>query len=427
MLSDSEVRDIKDALSHHVRTQCQIAADHGVSRSLISDIATGRVHATVGLTIGRKKVKEAKHDPTNARIVELEEEIVHLTDERNRSNARVKAGAKVGGLFRAIVKEMDSRVQPITALPTAYRPGRRSRITEHCVLNLSDWHADAVVRPEEVGGIEEFNFPIACRRAEHLIESTIDWTQNTLAHSFDFPVLWMLVYGDLSSGTIHGAAERSYYRNQFQNSSAIGTLFSFMVRDLAPHFGQVNVVCVSGNHGRTTPKKDFHGSQENFDYLIAEIARVQCRNIRNVSWFIPNSWSVNLDINGIGVNVSHGDDVGSNGGMPFYAMQRKQKNLIAINSIQGGQRLRYYLRGHHHVSASLSDMDGEAIYNGAWPGTDQFAYNQLSGYREPCQLLMGMHNKYGVSWRLPIKLKTPDEKKGPHRYKIDRGREVGPL
>jgi len=35
--------------------------------------------------------------------------------------------------------------------------------------------------------------------------------------------------------------------------------------------------------------------------------------------------------------------------------------------------------------------------------------------------------KYGATWRLPIKLKTPGERKGHIRYKIDVGRSVGPL
>jgi hypothetical protein len=208
---------------------------------------------------------------------------------------------------------------------------------------------------------------------------------------------------------------------------AIGTLFSMMVRDLSPHFEQVNVVCLSGNHGRITPKKDFHGAQENFDYLIAEIARMTCKDIENVSWLIPNSWSVNLEVNGIGMSVSHGDDVRSNGGMPFYAMQRRQKGLIAMNSLKGGTRVRYYAMGHHHLNASMSDMDGEILCNGAWLGTDQFAYNAMSGYREPCQLLHGMHERWGASWRLPIKLKTEGELSGPKRYLIDGGREIGPL
>lgn len=428
------VRGIKSRLAAG-ESQSSIADAFKVSRSLISDIATGRAWKEApwpdGEPCPKKPGGQRKPldtcDPTNERILELESEVVHLTDERNREKAKVKASAKTTGLFKAIVKEMDTRVKPFKALPSVYVPRKSGKIEEHAVLHISDMHADSVVTPEEVGGMEEFNFPIACARAERLVDTTLRWTQSTLAPNFDFQALWVLIYGDLSSGTIHGAAQRSYFRNQFRNSLAIGQLLGLMVRDLAPHFPVVNVVCVSGNHGRTTPKKDFHGSQENFDYLIAEIARLHCTELANTSWLIPNAWSVNLDINGIGVNVSHGDDCKSNGGIPFYGMVRRQKGLIAMNSVQGGLRTRYWAMGHHHCSAALADMDGELLLNGAWLGTDQYSFNALAGYRQPTQLLHGMHARNGVTWRLPVCLRSDEERVGPKRYKIDGSKEIGPI
>ena len=59
------------------------------------------------------------YDPTNTRIMELEAEVVHLTEERNRERAKVKASAKIAGLFKAVVGEMEQRVKPFAALPPA--------------------------------------------------------------------------------------------------------------------------------------------------------------------------------------------------------------------------------------------------------------------------------------------------------------------
>jgi hypothetical protein len=432
-LNKAKVLSIKVDLAKRF-TQSLVAKLHGVSRSIVSDIATGRYHKDVpwpdGVAPPAKKAggqrKVVDYDPTDERIMELEAEIVHLTDERNRERLKVKAGAKIAGLFRAITKEMDQRIKPFTALPNAFKPRKKAEIVEHAVLHISDCHADQVVVPESVGGLEAYNFPVACRRAERLIDSTIEWTQETLAPKFRFPVLWVLAYGDFSSGTIHKAAERSYYRNEFRNCLAIGQLHGLMIRDLACYFEHVNCVYLSGNHGRLTPKKDFYGPTENFDYLVAEIARLHCKGLSNVSFLIPDAWSVCLDINGVGVQVSHGDEVRSNGGLPWYAMVRRQKGLIALNSMQGGLRTRYFVMGHHHVNASLADVDGELLVNGSWLGTDPFAFNALAGYREPCQLLHGMNARYGATWRLPIKLRSKGEGNGPRRYMIDRGREVGP-
>ena len=81
MLSTDQIIRIKEALSQGF-PQKTIAATHRVSRSLVSDIATGRVHGKVGPVLPRKKAggQGVKYDPTDTRIVELEEEIVHLTD-----------------------------------------------------------------------------------------------------------------------------------------------------------------------------------------------------------------------------------------------------------------------------------------------------------------------------------------------------------
>jgi hypothetical protein len=427
MLSNTQVIAIKTALNCKVPQQ-HIAEQYKISRSTVSDIATGRIHAKVGPNVVRKKAggQGIKYDPTDERLLELEEEIVHLREERDRANAKVKVSAKLGGLFKAIVREMETRVKPYSALPAAWTPAAKHQIVEHAVLHLSDAHADQVVKASSVGGLEEYNFPIACARAEHLVDTVLDW-RKTLSPKFHFPVLWALVYGDLTSGIIHKASERSYYRNQFKNCLAIGQLFGLMFRDLASCFAQINVACVPGNHGRITPKKDYGGPTENFDYLVAEIARLHCRDLDNVSFLIPDAWSINLDINGVGVHVSHGDEVHSNSGVPFYGMVRRQKGLIALNNMQGGLRTRYFVMGHHHVSAALADVDGELLVNGSWLGTDPFAYNALAGYREPTQLLHGMNAKYGATWRLPIKMRSEGETRGPKRYKIDGGRDVGPL
>ena len=434
-LTKQKVEKIKAAIANGAK-QTEIGKRFDISRSVVSDIATGRLHKDVEWPAGeppppkraggqRKNIPD--YDPTDKKVLELEAEVLHLTDERNRERQKVKAGAKVGGLFKAVVAEMEQRIKPFTALPQAVEFRRKAQITEHVVLHLSDCHADQVVRPEEVGGLEEYNFPIACARAERYVDTTVEWCHDTLAPKFYFPVLWVLAFGDFTSGEIHKACERSYYRNQFRNCLAIGQLHALMVRDLAAHFETINVLYLSGNHGRRTPKKDFGGAHDNFDYLVAEVARLHSRDLKNVNFAIPDAWSANVSINGVGFNVAHGDDVRGNLGIPFYGMVRRQKGLIALGAAAGGQRCRYFVAGHHHTASSLSDIDGEILVNGAWLGTDSFAYNSLAAYKEPTQLLHGVNQKHGVTWRLHVKLRHENEKNGPRRYCIDGGREVGPL
>lgn len=437
-MSREKAEKIKACIAENKgRGQALIAKAHRISRSTVSDIATGRIHADIpwpddyrpapNKKGGQHKIQE-ECDPTNERILELESELIHVTEERNREKAKYKASAKSTGLFKSIVREMDTRVRPFKSLPQLYRPKRGNKIIqEHMVMHLSDGHHDQVITPTESGGLEEYNFPISCARAERYVDTVNEWCTDTLAAKFDFTDLWILAYGDHTSGEIHGHAQRSYFRNQFKNCYAIGQLHALMIRDLAPNFNRVHVVYLPGNHGRRSIKKDYHGAHDNWDYLIGELARMHCADLKNVNFLIPDAWSVNLNINGVGCNLSHGDDIAGSLGIPFYGMVRAQKNMIALGSISGGIPLRYFFMGHHHVAATLSDMNGELLVNGAWAGTDSYAYNKFKGYREPAQIIHGMNPKHGITWRMNVKLKHPAEKQGPKRYKIDGGRDVGPL
>jgi transposase len=433
-LKEKQVTKIKELIAEGKLTQPEIAKKFKVSRSLVSDIATGRVHKDSDDCLphkqqgGQHKVL-AQYDPTNERILELESEIVHLTDERNNARRQVKATAKTHGLFRAIADEMELHVKPMTSLPSLPLVQQGSKpnkvIEEHLVIHLSDMHADQIVRPIECGGLEEYNFPIAVARGEHYIDTILKWSQSTLAGNFVFPSATVLAYGDFTSGEIHGHTERSYFRNQFKNSLAIGQLQALMFRDLAPYFKILNVVYVSGNHGRRSIKKDYGGPQDNWDFLVAQAAQLYCQDISNIHFVIPEAFSINLDINGVGFAIAHGDDCRSTLGVPFYGLERRQQRIMALNGVQNGTRIRYYVIGHFHRPSSLAALDGEVLINGAWLATDSYAYNSLAAFTEPMQLIHGVHPKHGISWRLPVKLKFEGEKKGPKRYKIDLMDEIG--
>jgi len=425
-LTVEKVKRIKKLLKKGV-TQPKIAAHFGVSRSLISDIATGRVWTKVGGKVPNKRQggqhKVVDYDPTDSRVLSLESEIVMLQEERQAMRRQIKAMSKARGLFQAIVDEMEKVVTPMEALPK-FIPVASSKmcVEEHLVMHLSDGHHDQIVLPSDCGGLENYNFLVSMRRAEQYVDTVLKWTQ-TLAPQFRFPVLTVLAYGDHTSGEIHSHAERSYFRNQFKNCFAIGQLHALMFRDLEPYFDAINVVYVPGNHGRRSLTKNYHGAHDNWDYLIAETARLHCSDIPSIHFTIPDSFSINLDINGVGFCIFHGDDIRSNLGIPFYGLERRQQRIMALNQALG-TRIRYFCCGHFHRPSSLTDIDGEIVVNGAWVATDAYAYNSFSGFSVPSQLLHGVDPKYGITWRLPVHLRTDDEANGPQRYQIDLAKEV---
>jgi hypothetical protein len=427
-ITKAKVKKLKADITAGIK-QTDLAKKYKISRSLVSEIANERAHKDVPWPTGqpapkraggqRKKIED--HDPTNRKILELEADLIHLKAERDRARTHAKASAKMEGLFKSMTGVLTDKLIPIKPLPGSRKKHKKSNlITEQAVLHLSDGHHDQVVNPSDCGGLETYDFPISCCRAERLVESTIQWTQDIMSSRFRFPVLNVLAYGDFTSGEIHGAAGRSYFRRMMKNCHGIGKLHALMYRDLAPHFDQVNVVYVPGNHGRRSTKKDYHGAQDNWDYLVGLMAKLYCQDISNVSFLIPDSFSVNLDINGVGFNIAHGDDIKSSMGIPWYGLQRRQKRLQALQPLLNCPRVKYFCVGHFHQKGMVGEGDCETIMNGPWPATDAFAYNSLAAYSEPFQWLHGVNPKYGITWRMDIRLKdTVREAKGPQRYIID--------
>lgn len=409
MLTNDQVSQLKADLESQNFTQVQLANKYHRSRSTISDVATGRLYKNI-------VASTVEYDPTDVRVKKLDTEVVHLRQELNHAKRVAKANLIEGGLFQAILDETKKVISPIPPLkPVKIKRGKGS-IDEDLVIHLSDGHHDSVVDPVTNDGIEEYNFNVSCARAEKYVETIIKWSQDSMS-GFRFKNLWVFAYGDHTSGEIHGQKERSHFGNEFRNCIAISQLHALMYRDLAPYFEQVNCIYISGNHGRTTPKKDHYGAWENYDYLIAEQCKAWTADIPNINYLIPNAFSVNVNINGHGFNLSHGDDVRGSLGIPFYGMVKRAKNLLALNS-RFETPVKYFCMGHHHVAATLQEMDGEMIVNGAWLGTDPYAFNTFAGYREPVQWMHGVHKKYGVTSRLPIKMRFSGDTRGPKRYKI---------
>jgi hypothetical protein len=429
LLTDDQIIALKTDLNAGM-IQTKAAKKYKISRSYVSDIQCGRSHADIGPTTTSKRTgpPPESFDPTDDKILELQSEVEHLRVERNDAKRALKAAAKEHGLFLAIADELEDKIVPMRPLPSAIKlPSNRKHgdVTEHLVMHISDGHHDQVVNPEMVGYLEEYNFPISVARAERYVDAVIKWTQVTLKPQFHFPDITILCYGDHTSGEIHGHVERSYFKNIFKNTLAIGQLHALMFRELAQYFEQVNVVYVPGNHGRRSNKKNYHGAHDNWDYLIAKTAQQYCGDMGNVDFTILNSFSINLDIGGVGFCVFHGDDIRSNLGIPWYGLERRQRRIMGLDRHMAGPPIRYYCCGHFHRPGTTMEMDGELMINGAWVATDPYAFNAFSGFTEPTQLLHGVNKKYGVTWRLPVRLRRPSvDAAGPQRYKIDMLEEI---
>lgn len=417
----------------------------GGIRGMCKDcIRAGRKSVPEGVRLARKPAKKVVAKPvdtdtsdTDAAIAALQEEnnslrrlagnpdALLMLEARNDAlltekrdlNKRLKSATKQYGVIQTLVQELEASVTPIDPLPPAVEARSYGEVDEHLVMVLSDEHADEVVEPHKVGGLEEFNFGVALCRAERLVDTTIKFTKQTLSNH-NFRELTIFALGDATSGEIHDGVTHSEYRNSFRNCLAIGQMRALMLRDLAQHYENVNIICLSGNHGRRTPKKDYDGAWNNWDYLVSEIAKMYCRDIPNLHFTIPDAFSAVVQVEGWGFHLQHGDDIKSWNSIPFYGVERKTRRLTALHHAIGLQT-NYFVMGHFHMASAMADLKGETLINGAWPATSAYSYESFAGYREPSQMIFGVHAKHGLTWRMNVKLKDKEaEAAGPSRYHV---------
>jgi len=306
---------------------------------------------------------------------------------------------------------------PMKALPSALNLGTAGKThTESLVMHWSDEHADQVVLPHRVNNLENYNLSVALRRAENYVQRTLDFAKNTL-NNYNFPTLWILFYGDHVNGAIHGGTNESTLRNDFANAMAVGQLHALAIRDLASHFEQVKCIYVPGNHGRQAQYKEYAQALRNLDYLVGETSASLCRELTNVEFLIPDSYSVNVEIEGYTFNIAHGDDINAVAGIPWYGIERRNRRLQSIHSAKN-QTIHYKVMGHWHTAVMMQNTVGESIINGSWKATDEYLYNKGGYYAEPVQWIHGVNEKHGVTWRLPVQLRSKDDINGPHRYRV---------
>lgn len=348
----------------------------------------------------------------NRKINELNNELMAV----RRQN---KKAMGLDDLADAITSACATYIQPLPPLrgykPTKVKKGAK---LEHVVMHLSDEHADQVVHLKDTFNQEIYNFERAMRRGERYVEQVIEYTQQMFSNRI-FPVLWILAYGDHVSGEIHGSTQHSTFQSPTLNAFAVGDLHAQMIRELAPYFEKVNVVYVPGNHGRMTPKKDYNGPENNWDFVVGTFAKARCSDLSNVEIEIPRTFQAIVKILGWNFVISHGDDIRAWGGLPFYGISKRNQKLQAILS-KADIEPHYRVMGHFHQPASLSDAMGATIINGSWRATDAWTINSIMAYNRPMQLLNGVSEADGMTWQIPIYLrpKKVERVEKPLRYTV---------
>jgi hypothetical protein len=267
------------------------------------------------------------------------------------------------------------------------------------ILFGSDWHWGEVVKPSEIGGVNEYNMEIARERLTRLIDTTIDLLTNHMVNP-QYPGIVFALGGDMVSGNIH---EELSETNDMPIMPVVLDLVDHLyiaIKRLKQVFGKVFLPCVAGNHGRNTKKvraKEFNF--QSFDWLIYMQLDKLFADDPDVVFYIPDGTDALVNIAGHRYLFSHGNQFRGGDGMvgalgPIMRGDHKKRG----RNQQVGQEYDTLVIGHWHQLVQMKRV----IVNGSLIGYNEYAYASNFGYEPPQQALWISNFHHGITFSMPV-------------------------
>lgn len=297
-----------------------------------------------------------------------------------------------------------SRAVPTPPAWTLKPPSKISDLTGVPTLFFSDWHWGEVVRPSEIGGVNEYNLAIAHKRAEAVTSIAIELLTKHLS-SARYPGVCLLLGGDMISGDIHEELRESNEEPTMVIWLDLLGVLETVIKQLADTFGKVFIVGVTGNHGRNTHKpRAKRRNHSNFDWLLYQILNRRFSDDSRVTMQIPDGPDALFKLYNHRYCLTHGDQFRGGDGIigPLGPITRGD---IKKRSRQAQMQAGYdtLLMGHFHQLIQLHSM----IVNGSLKGYDEYASQLNFKFESPRQALWVTHPQMGITFSMPVYAERP--------------------
>lgn len=380
-MTDAEIVQRMKVLEKHNNNATAAAMELGLSSGMMRQT---RIEARArGLTAESPLVDEAAKlrvelQAAKVRIKELERE--HDTAESVREH-----------LFKLSARAPE----PPTWIMKDGKPGSRG-----CPTTIwSDFHWGEVVKPEQVGGVNEFNRAIAIRRLKRLVNTTIDLSFNHMGRAkTEYPGIVVMLGGDMISGDIHEELMVTNDRTPFQAVNDLTDNLAAAIETIATKFGKVFVPCVVGNHGRNTKRMRMKDRIfTSFDWLTYCNLERHFAGSKHVQFLIPPGADAHFSVYGHRYMLTHGDSLGVKGGDGIIgSLGPIMRGAIKVGRSEShiGRDFDTLVMGHWHQYLTLPGI----IVNNALKGYDEFAHLALrASYSRPSQALWFTHPEHGIT------------------------------
>lgn len=318
-----------------------------------------------------------------------------LAEENRRLRAVVRAEKRVNVGNERVLRSIEQAVANTVPLPypsesgrsNSREPQRGSEEPHHRHAAMwSDWHLGEVVDLAQMNGINEYSVAVAVDRVKTLVQSMLSFQR--VSPPLSGLDIWAM--GDMASGKIHRLEETNEIPAAEQYVRA-GYLMADAIRELAPHYPDIYVGGIVGNHPRAEndpASKDIYNSG---DWIAYEMARALTRDLANVRWEIPRGGMIVRKFGGKTFLLWHGDGIKGNvSGVPWVALTRRVNALKETYAMMG-TRIDYLAVGHFHQRSIVPGL----YMNGALIGANEYGVKNYGGGEPPKQVIIEFDEKRG--------------------------------
>ncbi len=351
-----------------------IAADLGVHHSSLTDYIgrhVTRAPASVGYqeNVSSEELLRAERDELRRRL----------------ATAR-KADVGEERILQAIEAAVLSVVPPWQTAAMVPEEGPEPEAHHRQAVLLSDFHGGEVVDRDAVNGLNSYDWEIMEARCDEVVTSLLAYKRRAPA----LTGLDIAFLGDMCSGSNHAELAETNQYNAAEQGIKMGYLLGQLVERLVPHYPDLKVLGVVGNHPRTSIKPAAKNVWSNFDWIAYKVAENYLRGYVTVDCHFPKAAALVHKIAGLSYYVFHGDGIRSSmPGVPWGGVMRRANTIRANHQV----RIDGFWLGHYHQANSMIDLG--IHMNGALKGTDEWCQKSGFAASPPRQLLLTFDEKAG--------------------------------
>lgn len=395
---------IRDAIIANPKTPATvIAAQMGVDKSTVQAAA-------------RKLKAELVIKPTQVQAPEIPPaEVRDAAFWRRKAVEATKLSEEAQHVLREMAGIYERRpVVPIWTLPGDGETGRAVGL-----IHLSDLHVGEVVRPEEVGGVNEYTPEIFKRRFRRMIAAAVQIIPRWAADC-DLKGVIVALNGDLVSGNIHAELRETNALTAHEQVALATDEIAEGLRQIADKFGAVLVTVTPGNHGRVTEKT--HAKRMaalSYDTMIGNILAREFASDPRITVNMSAGADIVFPVFGWSVLQTHGDSMGTGGGQGFAGPELpivRGGKRIKLSGFSTGERYDILLTAHYHTSSNPGTM----LANGSMVGYSEYAVRIRGVPEPPMQWLALITERWGLRERMPVVLEDPSVPERP-RIRVPAG------